>query len=152
MVRPSSNTVEQHARDSNVLVAHPETHAAGGTAAIWTGGATPGGPAAGVDEAGEVRAADDEAARAAGIPIWGELEFFAREIARLRAAGDRAPVIAITGTNGKTTTTQLVGPLCRQAGRTVAVAGNISPAALDALREAIAARVLPQVWVLELAS
>ncbi len=93
-----------------------------------------------------------EAARAAGIPVWGELEFFAREIARLSAAGNLAKVIAITGTNGKTTTTQLVGHLCRQAGRTVAVAGNISPAALDALREAIEARELPQVWVLELAS
>ena len=97
-------------------------------------------------------AALHEAARAAGIPIWGELEFFAREIARLRAAGDLAKVIAITGTNGKTTTTQLVGHLCRQAGRKVAVAGNISPAALDALREAIESRELPQVWVLELAS
>ena len=97
-------------------------------------------------------AALHEAARAAGIPIWGELEFFAREIARLRAAGDLAKLIAITGTNGKTTTTQLVGHLCRQAGRKVAVAGNISPAALDALREAIESRELPQVWVLELAS
>jgi len=97
-------------------------------------------------------AALHEAARAGGIAIWGELEFFAREIARLRAAGDLARVIAITGTNGKTTTTQLVGHLCRQAGRKVAVAGNISPAALDALREVIEARELPQVWVLELAS
>jgi UDP-N-acetylmuramoylalanine--D-glutamate ligase len=97
-------------------------------------------------------AALHEAAAAAGIAIWGELELFAREIARLRAAGDTAKVIAITGTNGKTTTTRLVGHLCRQAGRKVAVAGNISPAALDALREAIEARELPQVWVLELAS
>jgi UDP-N-acetylmuramoylalanine--D-glutamate ligase len=41
-------------------------------------------------------------------------------------------LIAITGSNGKTTTTALTGALCRAAGRSTAVAGNISPAALDA--------------------
>ncbi|RPH38920.1 MAG: UDP-N-acetylmuramoyl-L-alanine--D-glutamate ligase [Burkholderiales bacterium] len=92
------------------------------------------------------------AAREAGLPVWGELEFFAREIARLRAAGHEGRVVAITGTNGKTTTTRLVGHLCRQAGLRVAVCGNISPAALEALREAIEHDDLPQVWVLELAS
>ncbi|HYF57893.1 MAG TPA: UDP-N-acetylmuramoyl-L-alanine--D-glutamate ligase [Burkholderiaceae bacterium] len=93
-----------------------------------------------------------DAAVAAGIPVWGELEFFAREFARLRATGHEGRLVAITGTNGKTTTTRLVGHLCRQAGLRVAVAGNISPAALDALREAIEHDDLPQVWVLELAS
>ena len=88
----------------------------------------------------------------AGLPVWGELEFFAREFARLRAAGHEGSVVAITGTNGKTTTTRLVGHLCRQAGLRVAVCGNISPAALEALREAIEHDDLPQVWVLELAS
>jgi UDP-N-acetylmuramoylalanine-D-glutamate ligase len=88
----------------------------------------------------------------AGLPVWGELEFFAREFARLRAAGHEGRVVAITGTNGKTTTTRLVGHLCRQAGLRVAVCGNISPAALEALREAIEHDDLPQVWVLELAS
>jgi UDP-N-acetylmuramoylalanine--D-glutamate ligase len=92
------------------------------------------------------------AARAAGVPVWGEMEFFAREFARLRAAGDAGRLVAITGTNGKTTTTRLVGHLCRQAGLRVAVAGNIGPAALESLREAIAHDDLPQVWVLELAS
>ena len=92
------------------------------------------------------------AARAADVPVWGEMEFFAREFARLRAAGDKARLVAITGTNGKTTTTRLVGHLCRQAGLRVAVAGNIGPAALEALREAIVHQDLPQVWVLELAS
>jgi len=92
------------------------------------------------------------AARAAGVPVWGEMEFFAREFARLRAAGDKGRVVAVTGTNGKTTTTRLVGHLCRQAGLRVAVAGNIGPAALEALREAIVHDDLPQVWVLELAS
>jgi len=92
------------------------------------------------------------AARAAGIPVWGELEFFAREFARLRAAGHEGRLLAITGTNGKTTTTRLVGHLCRHAGLTAAAAGNIGPAALEALREALAGDALPQVWVLEAAS
>ena len=73
------------------------------------------------------------------------------EAADLRAGHD-GRLIAITGTNGKTTTTRLVGHLCRQAGLRVAVAGNISPAALEALREAVEHDDLPQVWVLELAS
>jgi UDP-N-acetylmuramoylalanine--D-glutamate ligase len=88
----------------------------------------------------------------ASIPVWGELEFFAREIARLRATGYQTRLVAITGTNGKTTTTRLVGHLCRQAGLSVAVAGNISPAALESLRLALEHQELPQVWVLELAS
>jgi UDP-N-acetylmuramoylalanine--D-glutamate ligase len=61
-------------------------------------------------------------------------------------------VIAITGSNGKTTTTALVGALCRAAGRRTAVAGNIGPAALDALMSAIDGRNLPELWVLELSS
>jgi UDP-N-acetylmuramoylalanine--D-glutamate ligase len=92
------------------------------------------------------------AAVQAGLPVWGEMEFFARELSRLRAAGYSTRVAAITGTNGKTTTTRLLGHLCEQAGLSVAVAGNISPAALDALRLAIESEQLPQVWVLELAS
>jgi len=92
------------------------------------------------------------AALAAGVPVWGELEFFAREFARLRAAGHEGRLLAVTGTNGKTTTTRLVGHLCRQAGLNVAVAGNIGPPVLDALREAITHDDLPQVWVIEAAS
>ncbi|MFZ4759405.1 MAG: Mur ligase family protein, partial [Burkholderiaceae bacterium] len=92
------------------------------------------------------------AAIAAGVPVHGELEFFARELAALRAAGHASKVVAITGTNGKTTTTRLVGHLCRQAGLRVAVAGNISPAALESLRTALEHDDLPQIWVLELAS
>jgi UDP-N-acetylmuramoylalanine--D-glutamate ligase len=91
-------------------------------------------------------------AQARGLPIWGELDFFAVEIARLRALGWACTVVAITGTNGKTTTTQLVGHLCQAAGLKTRVAGNISPAALHALHEALIEQDLPQVWVLELAS
>jgi UDP-N-acetylmuramoylalanine--D-glutamate ligase len=61
-------------------------------------------------------------------------------------------VLAITGTNGKTTTTALTGHLLRATGKTVGVAGNISPAALTALMDAQDAGALPQVWVLELSS
>lgn len=87
------------------------------------------------------------------IPVWGEIEIFAQAMAALRAERNYMPrVIAITGTNGKTTVTSLTGLLCQRAGLTVQVAGNISPAALDVLRTAIDEDRLPQVWVLELSS
>ena len=66
--------------------------------------------------------------------------------------GYRPAVLAITGTNGKTTVTSLVGQLVERAGKTVAVAGNIGPTLLDTLAAHIAADTLPQVWVLELSS
>jgi UDP-N-acetylmuramoylalanine--D-glutamate ligase len=87
------------------------------------------------------------------IPVWGEIELFAQALASLKESQGYSPkVIAITGTNGKTTVTSLTGLLCRRAGFTTRVAGNISPAALDVLREALDANELPQVWVLELSS
>ncbi|MBS1170011.1 MAG: UDP-N-acetylmuramoyl-L-alanine--D-glutamate ligase [Burkholderiaceae bacterium] len=93
------------------------------------------------------------AAQERGIPLWGEIELFAQALAALRKERNYAPkVIAITGTNGKTTVTSLTGLLCRRAGLTVQVAGNISPAALYVLRDALANDALPQVWVLELSS
>ncbi|MCU0768987.1 MAG: UDP-N-acetylmuramoyl-L-alanine--D-glutamate ligase [Burkholderiaceae bacterium] len=94
-----------------------------------------------------------QAARRAGLDVVGEIELFARELARLRAATGYAPkVIGVTGTNGKTTTTRLTGLLVERCGRNVAVAGNIAPAALDVLAERLDAGVLPDVWVLELSS
>jgi UDP-N-acetylmuramoylalanine--D-glutamate ligase len=93
------------------------------------------------------------AASEKGIPIWGEIELFAQGLQSLRAErGYQPKVIAITGTNGKTTVTSLAGLLCRRAGLSVEVAGNISPAALDVLRDALDKDALPQVWVLELSS
>ena len=88
-------------------------------------------------------------ARTAGTPVLGEIELFARG---LRGLSQNAPVLAITGTNGKTTTTALTGHLLRATGKTVGVAGNISPAALSALMDAQDAHALPQIWVLELSS
>ncbi|MEY3460515.1 MAG: hypothetical protein RLZZ03_168 [Pseudomonadota bacterium] len=64
----------------------------------------------------------------------------------------RPKVIAITGTNGKTTVTALTGQLVQRAGKTVAVAGNIGPTLLDTLSACIDSEALPEVWVLELSS
>jgi len=61
-------------------------------------------------------------------------------------------VLAITGTNGKTTVTALTGQLVERAGKSVAVAGNIGPTLLDTLSAHIDAETLPDVWVLELSS
>ena len=98
-------------------------------------------------------AAITPAAQEKNIPVWGEIELFAQALAALKAEQGYAPkVIAITGTNGKTTVTSLTGLLCRRAGLDTRVAGNISPAALDVLREALAENKLPQAWVLELSS
>jgi len=90
-------------------------------------------------------------ARAAGIPAWGELDLFVRALADLKAERGYTPrVLAITGTNGKTTTTAMTALLVERAGRRVSTAGNIGPTLLDTL----ASRLddLPEVWVLELSS
>ncbi|MCY1355171.1 UDP-N-acetylmuramoylalanine--D-glutamate ligase [compost metagenome] len=93
------------------------------------------------------------AAQARGIPVWGEIELFVRALRHLEAESGYAPkLLAVTGTNGKTTTTALTGRLVERAGKTVAVAGNISPSALDKLSACIASATLPEVWVLELSS
>ena len=91
-----------------------------------------------------------EAARR-GLPVVGEIALFAGALRELGARG-QCKVIAITGTNGKTTTTALAGALCRAAGKVTAVAGNISPAALSALMTCLDSGKLPDIWVLELSS
>ncbi|HEX8886982.1 MAG TPA: UDP-N-acetylmuramoyl-L-alanine--D-glutamate ligase [Noviherbaspirillum sp.] len=88
-----------------------------------------------------------------GIPVWGEMELFAQALDALREEQGYAPkVLAITGTNGKTTVTSLTGLLVQRAGLSAQVAGNISPSALDMLRARLDDGDLPQVWVLELSS
>ena len=110
-------------------------------------------------------------ALARSIPVAGEIEWFAQALARLRQRGYQPALVAVTGTNGKTTTVSLLAKLCEAAHRRVALAGNVSPAALRALIDALDAaglsadgwhedsalpesviHALPQVWVLELSS
>lgn len=67
-------------------------------------------------------------AKAVGIPVIGDIELFCRE--RQRAAL-QSPFVAITGTNGKSTTTSLIAHLLSSAGRDVALGGNIGTAVLD---------------------
>ena len=98
-------------------------------------------------------AALTDAACAQGLWVGGELSLFAQGLADLRAHTGYAPcVLAITGTNGKTTVTALTGQLVERAGKTVAVAGNIGPTLLDTLAQSLDADALPEVWVLELSS
>lgn len=94
-----------------------------------------------------------DAARAIGLPVGGELDLFAKALAALAQQHGYAPkVLAITGTNGKTTVTALTGHLLEHAGWSVAVAGNIGPSLLDTLTHHLDAENLPQAWVLELSS
>ena len=94
-----------------------------------------------------------EAAHAGGIWASGELGLFSQALSDLKTSHDYTPkVLAVTGTNGKTTVTSLTGQLVSRAGKTVAVAGNIGPTLLDTLSAHVDAETLPEVWVLELSS
>ena len=93
------------------------------------------------------------AASASGVRAGGELSLYSMALQALRSAHGYAPaVLAVTGTNGKTTVTSLAGQLVAHAGKSVAVAGNIGPTLLDTLAAHIDAGTLPEVWVLELSS
>jgi UDP-N-acetylmuramoylalanine--D-glutamate ligase len=80
-----------------------------------------------------------------GVPVLGEIELFAWHV----RAHNGTRVLAVTGTNGKSTVTALAGHLLRTAGIDVEVAGNIGPPALAALA---ARATTPAAWVLELSS
>ncbi|AVR87864.1 UDP-N-acetylmuramoyl-L-alanine--D-glutamate ligase [Thauera aromatica] len=98
------------------------------------------------------RAGVAAAARRRGLPLTGEMSLLAQALDEL---GVRAQtrILAVTGTNGKTTTTALTAALAQSAGIDAVAAGNISPAALDVLMERLeAGAALPQCWVLELSS
>lgn len=93
------------------------------------------------------------AASACGISAGGELSLYSMALDVLSATqGYRPAVLAITGTNGKTTVTSLTGQLVERSGKRVAVAGNIGPTLLDTLTTHLDAGTLPDVWVLELSS
>jgi UDP-N-acetylmuramoylalanine--D-glutamate ligase len=83
----------------------------------------------------------------AGKDMVGDVELFARAI-----AGNGSKVIAITGSNGKSTVTMLAGHLCVAAGLDTVIAGNIGLPVLDALAEREMQGRMPDVWVLELSS
>ncbi|MBX9349384.1 UDP-N-acetylmuramoyl-L-alanine--D-glutamate ligase [Chromobacterium piscinae] len=85
--------------------------------------------------------------RRAGGEAVGDIEILARAI-----QGDGSKVIAITGSNGKSTVTSLVGHLCEAAGLDTVVAGNIGLAVLEAQLEREQSGRRPDVWVLELSS
>jgi len=88
-----------------------------------------------------------ERARAAKVEVIGDMELFAREMAADPAVRGRSPVIAITGTNGKSTTTALIGHILQACGYDVQVGGNIGKAVLEL--EPPAAKTI---YVLELSS
>jgi len=73
-------------------------------------------------------------ARARGIPVWDELELGARLLSN--------PILAVTGTNGKTTTTALLGAMLREAGSPVEVAGNIGRAL-----SSLVGNIDPDAWI-----
>jgi UDP-N-acetylmuramoylalanine--D-glutamate ligase len=92
-------------------------------------------------------------ARERAVRVGGELSLFADALAELGTQRGYAPqVLAVTGTNGKTTVTSMTGQLVERAGKPVGVAGNIGPTLLDTLAQALAGEALPQVWVIELSS
>ena len=81
-----------------------------------------------------------------GVPVIGDMELFARAVQALPERG-RPKVVAITGTNGKSTTTALIGHILKEAGRDVRVGGNIGTGVLD-----LAALHSNAVYVLEMSS
>jgi UDP-N-acetylmuramoylalanine--D-glutamate ligase len=80
-------------------------------------------------------------ARQQGVELAGDVELFARHV--------QAPVIAVTGSNGKSTVTALVGEMCRMAGLDAPLAGNIGVPVLDLLAPG---QQVPDWYVLELSS
>lgn len=89
-----------------------------------------------------------------GTPVVGDIELFAQTLpqtARSRGA-ERPQILAITGSNGKSTVTAMAGAACRAAGCDTLVAGNIGLPVLDAWSEVESGAVLPRVVVLELSS
>lgn len=92
-------------------------------------------------------------AQSLGIEIVGEIELFARELLRLKSEKAYEPkVIAVTGTNGKTTTTVLTTKMAAASGLKAVAVGNIGPNAVTELDRYLESGELPDVWVLELSS
>ncbi|MFE6504783.1 UDP-N-acetylmuramoyl-L-alanine--D-glutamate ligase [Kitasatospora sp. NPDC057738] len=73
------------------------------------------------------------AAEAAGVPVWGDVELAWRLRRPLPGTGEPAPWLAVTGTNGKTTTVQMLASILTAAGRRTAAVGNVGVSVLDAV-------------------
>lgn len=84
-----------------------------------------------------------------GVPVVGDVELFAQALATRR---DAPPVIAITGSNGKSTVTAMAGEICAAGGLRPVVAGNIGVPVLDALTAVEDGAAMPGAFVLELSS
>jgi len=84
-----------------------------------------------------------------GVPVVGDVELFAQTLAM---RGDAPPVIAITGSNGKSTVTAMAGEICAAGGLRPVVAGNIGLPVLDALTAVEDGAAMPGAFVLELSS
>ncbi|HVY88379.1 MAG TPA: Mur ligase family protein, partial [Hyphomonadaceae bacterium] len=69
-------------------------------------------------------------AQLTGVPVIGDMELFARAVAELKDF-ERPRIVGITGTNGKSTTTALIGHILKQSGKDVRVGGNIGVGVLD---------------------
>lgn len=91
-----------------------------------------------------------QAALQQGVPVIGDIELFAVALDQYAPPGTK--ILAITGSNGKTTVTSMAGEMVKNAGWDVEVAGNIGPAALDALMQRMDANKWPHLWALELSS
>ncbi len=93
-------------------------------------------------------------ALARGVPRVGDVELFAQalEAERAKGQGPAPRVLAVTGTNGKSTVTAMAGAMCRGAGRETVVAGNIGLPVLDALAAVEDGAPAPEVYALELSS
>jgi UDP-N-acetylmuramoylalanine--D-glutamate ligase len=86
-------------------------------------------------------------AHEAGTEVIGDVELFARSIRPLAGSKGAAPIIAVTGTNGKSTTTALIGHILQSCGFDAQVGGNIGRPALD-----LGAPEVKTVYVLEVSS
>ena len=85
-----------------------------------------------------------------GTPVVGDVELFAQALQERETAPQ---VLAITGSNGKTTVTAMCGAMCTAAGRDTVMAGNIGLPVLDVLTEIdTGLRAMPDTFVLELSS
>jgi UDP-N-acetylmuramoylalanine--D-glutamate ligase len=91
-----------------------------------------------------------------GVPVVGDVELFAQAlknpVTRHSSPVTSPKVVAITGSNGKSTVTAMTGAILRAAGRKTVVAGNIGTPVLDALSAIEAGAPAPEVFVLELSS